>query len=137
MMMVASSATDTTVAYTVVLRQVMKAAAAIRDAHQAAGDAQRAAQVTSLIRTQLTAVYAQLPPIGESTTGSRIAGEHTPSLTDAERDLIAVQEAVTASFPVPASAAVRMRPGSAVPAKVEPNRDPRQTGPRRGAGQER
>ncbi len=136
-MMAASSATDTTVAYTVVLRQVMKAGEAIRDAHQAAGDAQRAAQVTNVIRTQLAAVHAQLPPISESSTEPRTAAEHTPALSDAERDAIAVQEAVTASFPVPANHAVRMRPGSAVPAKVEPNRDPRQTGPRRGAGHER
>jgi len=136
-MMAASSATDTTVAYTVVLRQVMKAGEAIGDAHQAAGDAQRAAQVTSVIRTQLAAVHARLPPISESSTELRTAADHIPALSDAERDVVAVREAVTASFPVPANDAVRMRPGSAAPAKVEPNRDPRQTGPRRGAGQER
>jgi len=136
-MMAASSATDTTVAYTVVLRQVMKAGEAIGDAHRAAGDAQRAAQVTNVIRTQLAAVHAQLPPISESSTEPQTAADHTPALSDAERDAIAVQEAVTASFPVPANDAVRMRPGSAAPATVEPNRDPRQTGPRRGAGQER
>ena len=50
-----------TVAQAALLRQLANVAKALHDAHQACGDAQRAAQIADVVRTQLATVSAGLP----------------------------------------------------------------------------
>ncbi|MFD7008120.1 relaxase/mobilization nuclease domain-containing protein [Rhodococcus jostii] len=49
------------VSYTLLLRQLIKATEAIADAHRAAGDASRAAELETFARTRLEAVHQTLP----------------------------------------------------------------------------
>jgi len=51
-----------TIAQTVLLRQLANTVKALHDAHVAAGDARRAAEIRDVVMQRLTAVHAALPP---------------------------------------------------------------------------
>lgn len=63
-----------TVAQAVLLRQLMNTTRALHDAHRAAGEARRAAEIASVARSELASVAAALPSPAVRDSGSNLHG---------------------------------------------------------------
>ena len=99
-----------TVAQAILLRQLMNLAKAIHDAHRAAGEAQRAAQIAAVAREQLRSVQAGLPaprPVHE-----------VPEPVAADAELVRLARAGMA----PVETAPARAPGSPMPNRTQPRR---------------
>lgn len=99
-----------TVAQAILLRQLMNLAKAIHDAHRAAGEAQRAAQIAAVAREQLRSVQAGLP-----------APRHVhevPEPVAADAELVRLARAGMG----PVETAPARAPGSPVPNRTQPRR---------------
>jgi len=92
------------VAHAALLRQLVNTARALHDAHVAAGDAQRAAEISAVVTGQLQAVAARLPS------------------PDPDRATLAVEDAqaVEAARLAAAGQLPPRAPGSPVPAALDP-----------------
>ena len=113
LLMMASRGGQGTVAQALLLRQLANLTKALYDMHRAAGDARRAAEVATAIRTQLVQVAERLPAAPSAPAPARGDGA------------------------APQQAAVAVAPGSPVPARLEPHRSRQVTRPGRNPGPER
>ncbi len=111
LLMMAARGGQGTVAQAILLRQLANLAKALYDMHRAAGDARRAAEVATAIRTQLAQVADRLP-----------AAPGAPQSTPSSGPSLAPTAAV---------------PGSPVPARLGPHRSRQATQPGRNPGAER
>ncbi|MFC3690485.1 relaxase, partial [Aquipuribacter hungaricus] len=105
-----------TVAQAVLLRQLANMAKAIHDAHQAAGEAGRAAQIAAAVRTQLRSLEASLPALVPA------GGHATDTNTGSSRGRTGAPEHEAAwlarTGQVPVETSPPEAPGSAVPRPV-------------------
>ncbi len=114
-----------TVGQAVLLRQLAHTAIALRDAHAAAREAHRAAQIATVLNSQLTQVRDTLPAPptrrpATATAGRGPAADPAPAELDPQA-AAAVRIARAGQVPLRA-------PGSPVPARLEPARPPTRTG---------
>ncbi|WP_380164672.1 relaxase/mobilization nuclease domain-containing protein [Jannaschia sp. R86511] len=106
-----------TVAQAILLRQLMNLAKAIHDAHRAAGEAQRAAQIAAVAREQLRQVQAGLPAPRSTAEVSGV--RDVPEAVAADAELVRLARAGLA----PVETAPARAPGSPVPTTA-PSRRP-------------
>jgi len=112
-----------TVAEAALLRQLAKTVAALHDAHVAAGDAQRAAQVADVLHGQLQTIRDRLP----AADGARVAVstadvQAIEAVRIARQGQLAPGSPVRAPMKAPAVPAVPRRPSVARPHKPEVER---------------
>jgi hypothetical protein len=69
-----------TVAQAVLLRQLSNVARAVHDAHRAAGEARRAAEIAAVARSELVAVAASLPPLERAPEAAPAAEKGAPNM---------------------------------------------------------
>lgn len=116
-LMTATTHANSTLAYTVLIRQLLAAVDAIAAAHTAAGDLQRAQALTAMARAELDRVNA-IPAVA----ATPVSAERSPA------------ERARGDFPI-APTAPRREPGSAVPNPLTPaERARRRSGSERDAG---
>lgn len=111
-----------TVAQAALLRQLSNTARALHDMHQAVGESRRAAEIATVVRERLELVRAGLPAVPERAPA---AVEQSAASTG--------RSAMPGMAPLTADAVAR-QPGSVLPDRMDPARNPQTTAP--GAGQE-
>ncbi len=114
-----------TVGQAVLLRQLAHTAIALRDAHAAAREAHRAAQIATVLNSQLTQVRDTLPAPPTRRPATATAGRG-PAADPAPAEL---DPQAAAAVRIARAGQVPLRtPGSPVPARLEPARPPTRTG---------
>jgi len=110
-----------TVGQAVLLRQLAHTAIALRDAHAAVSEARRAAEIATVLNTQLTQVRDTLPapPARRPATAAAGRGPADPAPADLDPQAAAAVRIARAG---------QRTPGSPVPARLEPARPPTRTG---------
>ena len=104
------------VSYALLLRQLIKATEAIADAHRAAGDAQRAAELETFARTRLEVVHKGIQAASGALPVVLTDRPQTALMPDAEE---AIRQAGT-DFPRTPTERVT---GTPLPAKLGPRRE--------------
>ena len=109
-----------TVAQAVLLRQLAKTVLALRDAHVAAGDAARAAEITRAVHVQLASVSGGLPALSPE--------QARPVVADAQA---AEAARIAAQGQLPARAPGTPVPGALKPPSADPEERPAVTEPQK------
>ena len=106
-----------TVAQAALLRQLSNTARALHDMHQARGESRRAAEIATVVRERLESVRVSLPPVPERAPAAASPGAGRPS-----------RSSMPGMAPLTADAVTR-RPGSVLPARMDPARHRQTTAP--------